>query len=157
MLDGFGGTYFGHPFVPGLNGIFTIYAVVEDTSNNRVMSIPSHFKSTTGQPDANGTLIVPLADADANLTMGLGESFTAIAFAESNFRLNMLNFLITEGFLMPNAFVDEDGTYHRGRRVEFDDEFYLADWNASELGEHILYAFTDIKGNSWLSNKYDSR
>ena len=159
VLDGFGGTYFGHPFVPGLNGIFTIYAVVEDTSNNRVMSIPSHFKSTTGQPDANGTLIVPLADADANLTMGLGESFTAIAFAESNSQVEYVEFFDNGRlFDTPNAFVDEDGTYHRGRRVEFDDEFYLADWNASELGEHILYArFTDIKGNSWLSNKYDLR
>ena len=64
------------------------------------MSIPSHFKSTTGQPDANGTLIVPLADADANLTMGLGESFTAIAFAESNSQVEYVEFFDNGGFLI---------------------------------------------------------
>ncbi len=39
--------------------------------------------------------------------------------------------------------------------VEFDQPVYNVQWNATELGEHILYTrFTDIKGNTFISNQH---
>ncbi|MDC0548016.1 hypothetical protein OAO16_03555, partial [Opitutales bacterium] len=56
-------------------------------------------------------------------------------------------------FDTPASIIDENGTFHRGRAIEFDAPPYVASWTSSELGEHILYArYTDTKGNSFISN-----
>ena len=156
VLNGFGGTYFAHPFVPGLNGIFSIYAVVKDTSENRVMSIPSYYKSTTGEPDANGTLQLPAIVANNQQKLPFGSTLTVRSTAESLYPIEYVEFFDNGRlFDTPPSYVDENGTFHRGRRVEFDSPYYVAEWNATELGEHILYSrFTDIRGNSFLSDQH---
>ena len=157
VLDGFGGTYFGHPFVPGLNGIYSIYAVVKDTSENRVMSIPSYYKSTTGEPDGNGTISVPEIGPDGNGTVLLGSTFTITSTADSQYPIEYVEYFDNGRlFGTPPSYVDENGTYHRGGRVEFDQPVYNVEWNATEFfGEHILYTrFTDIKGNTFISNQH---
>jgi len=152
VLDGFGGTYFGHPFSPGLNGIFSIYAIVEDTSDNRVMSIPSHYKSTMG--DFQGSATIQMLANGATVPFG-NNSHTIISDVTSQYPLEYVEFYDNGRlFDTPASVVDENGTYHRGRAIEFDASPYLATWNASELGEHIIYArYTDVKGNSFLSNQ----
>ena len=154
VLDGLGGTYFGHPFVPGINGIFTIYAVVVDNSDNRVMSIPSHFKASTGTPSGSGSISIPVIEGRINPTINTGSSLVVVASAQSDDPIEYVEFF-DNGVLFdtPRSYVDDKGTFHRGRQVEFDEPYYFADWSSTITGEHILYArFTDIKGNSFISN-----
>ena len=76
-LDGYGGTYFAHPFVPGINGIFSVYAVVSDTSENRVMSPSAFYKSTLGNPEGTGEVL--FTNGTTNQTMvSLGASFGSL-------------------------------------------------------------------------------
>ena len=119
------------------------------------MSIPSHYKSTTGMPKGSATIQM-LANGT---TVPYGNnSYTIISNVTSEYPLEYVEFF-DNGLLFdtPDAFGDENGTYHRGRRIEFDAPPYLATWNVVDLenlGEHIIYArYTDIKGNSFLSNQ----
>ena len=155
-LMGDGGTYFAHPFVPGLNGIFSAYAVATDTSGNRVMSIPSYYKSTTGTPEGYGRVKLDgtYEDMRGNTKAEVGETFRLSAKAESNYSIEYIEFFDNgHSFGTPPSRVDQNGVYHPGLHVLYDDEtIFTVDWNASELGEHLLYArFTDIKGNSFIS------
>ena len=154
-LMGDGGTYFAHPFVPGLNGIFSAYAVATDTSGNRVMSIPSYYKSTTGTPEGYGRVKLDgtYEDMRGNTKAEVGKTFRLSRKPNQTIRSNILSFL-TMVILLEHPFkVDQNGVYHPGLHVLYDDEtIFTVDWNASELGEHLLYArFTDIKGNSFIS------
>ena len=151
-LDGYGGTYFAHPFVPGINGIFSVHAVVSDTSENRVMSPSAFYKSTLGNPEGTGEVL--FTNGTAGQTMvSLGASFGLFAQAESNFTIEYVEFFDNgRSFGTPPSRVDEYGVYHPGRNVEFEDSPYMVNWSATELGEHLLYArFTDVKGNSFIS------
>ena len=155
-LIGDGGTYFAHPFVPGLNGIFSTYAVATDTSGNRVMSNTSFHKSTTGTPDGYGKVKLEgtFEDALGITKAALDDTLFLSTKAVSRYPIEYVEFFDNgESFGTPPSRVDQNGVYHPGLHVLFDDQtIFTVDWNASELGEHLLYArFTDINGNSFIT------
>ena len=89
-----------------------------------------------------------------NTKAEVGQTFRLSAKAESNYSIEYIEFFDNgHSFGTPPSRVDQNGVYHPGLHVLYDDEtIFTVDWNASELGEHLLYArFTDIKGNSFIS------
>ena len=118
--------------------------------------LSSYYKSTTGTPKGYGRVKLDgtYEDMLGNTKAEIGETFTLSAKAESNYSIEYIEFFDNgHSFGTPPSRVDQNGVYHPGLHVLYDDEtIFTVDWNASELGEHLLYArFTDIKGNSFIS------
>ena len=50
-------------------GYFSTYAVAEDYSGNRVMSVPSYYKSTTGNPQGTGSISFSTVTQEYHFTL----------------------------------------------------------------------------------------
>ena len=153
VIDGADGLYFAHPMIPGINGIFSTYAVAEDYSGNRVMSVPSYYKSTTGNPQGTGSISFSTV-TPGDTTLPYGATYSIFAEAESNYSIEYVEFFDNgRPFGTPMPRVDEEGVFHPGGKlVKMEDSPYIAEWTSSELGEHLIYArFRDVQGNLFTS------